>query len=136
METRHAHRETVTGWVGWVWFGGIMLFTLGLFQVFQGLIALFDDGFSVAVGDEVLVFDLNAWGWAHVIMGVLLLAAGVGVLNGTLWGRILGVIMAAISILVQITILPVYPIWALIVVALDALVIYALVIHGEEAATI
>lgn len=136
MATRPSSRETVTGWVGWVWFGGIMLFTLGLFQVFQGLIALFDDGFSVAIGDQVLVFDLNAWGWTHVIMGILLLVAGVGVLNGTLWGRILGVVMAAISILVQITILPVYPIWALIVVALDALVIYAIVVHGEEAAAV
>lgn len=136
MATQPAGRQTVTGWVGWVWFGGIMLFTLGLFQAFQGLIALIDDGFSLAVGDQLLVFDLDAWGWTHLIMGILLVVAGIGVLGGTLWGRILGVIVAALSILAQLTILPVYPIWALIVIALDALIIYALVVHGEEARAI
>lgn len=136
MATQPAGRQTVTGWVGWVWFGGIMLFTLGLFQAFQGLIALIDDGFSLAVGDQLLVFDLDAWGWTHLIMGVLLVVAGIGVLGGTLWGRILGVIVAALSILAQLTILPVYPIWALIVIALDAFIIYALVVHGEEARAI
>ncbi|SDU78839.1 DUF7144 family membrane protein [Jiangella alkaliphila] len=136
MATQPAGQQTVTGWVGWVWFGGIMLVTLGIFQAFQGLIALFDDGFSVTIGDELVVFNLDTWGWAHLIMGGLLVVAGVGVLGGTLWGRILGVIVAAISVLAQLTILPVYPIWALIVIALDALVIYALVVHGEEAAAV
>lgn len=132
MATRQTDRPTVTGWVGWVWFGGIMLVTLGLFQAFQGLIALLDDGFSVAVGDHLIAFDLTAWGWGHLIMGSLLIIAGVGVIAGTLWGRILGVIVAALSILAQLTIMPVYPIWALIVIVLDSFVIYALVVHGEE----
>ena len=129
-------RESVTGWVGWVWFAGIMLVTIGLFDAFQGLIALFNDNFTAAVEGGVLVVDLTTWGWIHVIVGGLLVIAGIGVLSGALWGRILGVIVAALNLLAQLTILPVYPIWAMIVIALDALIIYALVVHGQEAAAI
>lgn len=131
-----ADRDSVTGWVGWVWFGGIMLVTLGLFQAFQGLVAVFDDEFTAAVGDRLIVVDLTTWGWVHVAMGALLVVAGAGVLGGTLWGRVLGSAVAALSLLAQLTILPVYPIWALIVIALDAVVIYALIVHGGEAAAV
>ncbi|WP_053206689.1 DUF7144 family membrane protein [Jiangella muralis] len=131
-----AERDSVTGWVGWVWFGGIMLVTLGLFQAFQGLVAVFDDEFTAAVGDRLIVVDLTTWGWVHVAMGALLVIAGAGVLGGTLWGRVLGSAVAALSLLAQLTILPVYPIWALIVIALDAVVIYALIVHGGEAAAV
>ncbi|MBL0886409.1 DUF7144 family membrane protein [Myceligenerans indicum] len=122
----------VTAWAGWVWFGATMLVTLGLFQVIQALVALLDDGFAVALESGLVVFDLNTWGWTHLAIGALLVIAGIGVFAGALWGRVIGVIVAAISILVQITVLPVYPIWALIVIVLDSFVIYALIVHGEE----
>lgn len=133
MATQPTREPTVTGWVGWVWFAGIMLVTIGLFDLFQGLVALFDDGFELNLQGELVVFDLNTWGWVHVIVGALLVIAGFGVLSGAMWGRVLGVVIAALNLLAQLTILPVYPFWAMIVIALDALVIYALVVHGEEA---
>lgn len=136
MATQPTDRPTVTGWVGWVWFGGIMLFTLGLFQVFQALVALFDDGFAVQLDGNLVVFDLNAWGWTHLVIGGLLIIAGLGVLGGTTWGRIVGVILGAVSILAQIPIMPIYPFWALIVIVLDVFVIYALVVHGSEAGSV
>ncbi|WP_116950983.1 DUF7144 family membrane protein [Jiangella endophytica] len=136
MASQEADRQTVTGWVGWVWFGGIMLVTLGLFQGFQGLVALIDDEFTTAIGDRLIVVDLTTWGWVHVAMGALLVIAGAGVLAGALWGRILGSAIAALSILAQLPILPVYPIWALVVIALDAIVIYALIVHGAEASAV
>lgn len=136
MATQPTDTRTVTGWVGWLWFGGLMLATVGLFQVFQALVALFDDGFAVQVEEQIVVFDLNAWGWTHLIIGTLLVIAAVGVLNGSLWGRILGVVIASLNILFQVMIMPAYPIWALAVIVLDVLVIYALVVHGREASAI
>lgn len=133
MTTKPTDRPTVTGWVGWAWFGGIMLVTLGMFQVFQALVALFDDGFVVQLEGNPVVFDLNAWGWTHLAIGGLLIAAGLGVLGGTTWGRIVGVVIAALNLLAQVTIMPIYPFWALIVIVLDVFVIYALVVHGKEA---
>ena len=124
---------TVTGWVGWVWFAGIMLVTIGLFDIFQGIIALISDDFTVLVEAGVLVVNLTTWGWVHIIVGAVLVLAGAGVLSGSVWGRSLGVIVAILNALAQLTIMPAYPIWALIIIALDVIVIYALVVHGGEA---
>lgn len=132
MSAQTARGRTGSGWAAWLRFAGIMIATLGLFQGLQGLVALFDDSFSVLVGDELLVFDLTAWGWTHVGLGTLMFAAGVGVLTGALWGRVLGVVVAVLSILAQLMIMPVYPIWASVVIALDTMVVYALVVHGAE----
>ena len=123
---------TFSGWVGWVWFAGIMLVTIGLFDIFQGIVALINDDFAVLVENGVLVVDLTTWGWIHIIVGAVLVLAGAGVLSGSVWGRSLGVIVAILNALAQLTIMPAYPFWALIIIALDVLVIYALVVHGRE----
>jgi hypothetical protein len=125
-----------TGWVGWIWFAGIMLITVGLMDVFQGLIALFNDTFAVAVEAGVLVVDLTTWGWIHVILGVVLILTGIGVLGGNMWARVVGVIVVIINLLAQLTVIGIYPWWATIVIILDVLVIYALVVHGREAAAV
>ena len=126
-------RTEPTGWVGWVWFAGIMLITIGLMDLFQGLIALFNDTFAVAVEAGVLVFDLTTWGWIHVILGVVLILTGIGVLGGSTWARVVGVVVVILNLLAQLTVLGIYPWWATIVIILDVLVIYALVVHGGEA---
>ncbi len=127
---------TVTGWVGWVWFAGIMLVTIGLFDIFQGIIALLDDEFAVVVEGGLLVFDLTTWGWVQIIIGAILLLAGFGVFSGATWGRTLAVIVCVLNALHQLTIMPTYPFWALIMIGLNIVVIYALVVHGREAAAV
>ncbi len=129
-------RTEPTGWVGWVWFAGIMLITIGLMDLFQGLIALFNDTFAVAVEAGVLVLDLTTWGWIHVILGVVLILTGIGVLGGSTWARVVGVVVVILNLLAQLTVLGIYPWWATIVIILDVLVIYALVVHGGEAAAV
>jgi len=109
-----------------------MLVTIGLFDIFQGIVALINDDFAVLVENGVLVVDLTTWGWIHIIVGAVLVLAGAGVLSGSVWGRSLGVIVAILNALAQLTIMPAYPFWALIIIALDVLVIYALVVHGRE----
>lgn len=136
MATQPTTERSVTGWVGWVWFGGIMLVTIGLFNAFQGFIALIDDEFAAPLERGIAVIDLTTWGWIHLAIGALLVFAGFGVLAGATWGRVLGVVIAALNLLAQLPILPVYPTWALIVIILDAVVIYALVVHGAEAAEV
>ncbi|MGH8839113.1 MAG: DUF7144 family membrane protein, partial [Jiangellaceae bacterium] len=103
---------------------------------FQGLIALFNDTFAVAVEAGVLVVDLTTWGWIHVILGVVLILTGIGVLGGNNWARVLGVIFVIINLLAQLSVIGIYPWWAVIVIILDVLVIYALVVHGGEAAAV
>ncbi|TCM40395.1 hypothetical protein [Kribbella sp. VKM Ac-2568] len=122
-----------TGWVGWIVFAGIMMIVVGGLHIFQGLVALFDDDYY-QVGNNGLTIhlDYNAWGWTHVIFGVLVCAAAIGLLAGQLWGRIAGVVLAVLSILVNVAFLAAYPIWSTIVIAIDILVIWALTVHGRE----
>ena len=120
-------------WVGWILFAGVMMIVLGMFHAFQGFIALFEDDYFL-VGRRGLSIHLNytGWGWIHLFMGLVVIAAGIALLNGRLWGRIVGVILAVLSVMVNVAFLAAYPIWSTIMIAVDILVIWALTVHGDE----
>jgi len=125
---------TPTGWVGWIAFAGIMLVLEGSIQIIQGLVALFDDGYYLVTPAGLVVdVDYNAWGWVHLLLGVVALATGLGLLRGQMWARVTGVVLAVLSALVNIAFLAAYPIWSTVVIAVDVIVIYAIVVHGREA---
>jgi hypothetical protein len=116
-----------------VYFAGMMLVLLGSFNVIEGLVALFNDQYYVPTAEGLLVFDLTGWGWVHLIIGVLAIVVGVGLYTGAVWARVGGVLLAGINAVAQLMFLSAYPVWAVIVIALDVLVIWALVVHGDEA---
>src|SRR4051794_10654312 len=73
----------VTGWAGWVGFAGIMLIMLGIFQAIEGFVAIFDNGyFLVRPNGLVVNVDYTAWGWLHLIIGLIAVAVGVGLMSG------------------------------------------------------
>ena len=122
-----------TAWTGWVVFAAFMMIMVGCFQAIEGLVALFDDGWYHVTESGLLVdVDYTAWGWTHLLIGALLVIAGVGVLAGNTVARALAVVLAALSALVNLAFIEAYPIWAVIVITIDVLVIYALVVHGRE----
>ena len=125
--------DEISGWVGWVVFAGLMLIMLGSFQVIQGLVAIFDRGYYL-VGPEGLVVnvDYTAWGWLHVGIGVIALAAGLGLMVGNMFARVVGVIVAIVSAVVNLAFIAAYPVWSTILIAVDVIVIYAIVVHGRE----
>jgi hypothetical protein len=129
----YGNRPDPTGWTGWVVFASFMMFLLGAFQAIQGLVALFDDGFY-AVSSSGLVVDVNynVWGTIHLILGILLILSGAGVLTGNLAARTVGVILAGLSALANLVFIEAYPVWSLIIITVDVLVIYALTVHGRE----
>jgi hypothetical protein len=125
--------STSTGWVGWLAFAGIMMILVGAFQAIDGLIALFkDDLYVVRPSGLVINIDYTAWGWTHLLLGVLLVAAGFAVFSGRVWGRTLGVIAALLSAIVNFAFIPAYPVWSILIITVDVLVIYALIAHGGE----
>lgn len=122
-----------TAWTGWVVFGGVMMIMLGAFQAIEGLVALFDDGFyQVRPSGLVVHVNYNAWGWTHLIIGVVAILAGLGLLAGNLAARVVGVIVALLSAVVNLAFLSAYPIWSAIMITLDVIVIYAIIVHGGE----
>ncbi|GAA3349260.1 membrane protein [Amorphoplanes nipponensis] len=128
-------RSRPTGWIGVVLFGGIMLEMVGGFQLIQGLVALFkDDYYLVSPNGLVLEVDYTVWGWTHLLIGLVAIATGIGVMAGQMWARVVGIVIAVVSAMVNIAFLSAYPIWSTIIIATDVLVIYALAVHGRETA--
>ena len=122
-----------SGWVGWIAFAGAMMIMLGTFQAIQGFVAIFDDGFyRVTESGLVVEVDFTVWGWTHLLLGVLIVAAGAGVLVGNLAARIVAVILAGLSALLNLLFIEAYPIWSIIIITIDVLVIFALTVHGRE----
>lgn len=129
------HRDIAqpSGWVGMVVFGGLMMIVAGTFHAMAGLVGLFNDSYwLVPSSDLVVTVDYTTWGFVHLILGVLAIAAGAGILAGQAWARVAGVVLAVISALVNIAFLAAYPLWSMLIIALDVLVIYALIAHGKE----
>lgn len=114
--------------MGWVRFGGVMMTVVGAFGVIEGLVALLTRTYFVTDSGTVLSFSLTGWGWLHIILGALVLATGLALLgNAPGWARIVGIGLVAVNMIVQLAWLPAFPIWSIILLVIDVLVIYALV---------
>ncbi|RZU65531.1 hypothetical protein EV379_1865 [Microterricola gilva] len=122
-----------TGWVGWIGFAGIILILNGVFSAVQGFMALLGSNTYYLVSSGTLfLFDVTGWGWWNIIIGALLVLTGIALFGGATWARIIAVILAALSAVGQMLLLPAQPWWAFIVIAIDVLVIYAVTAHGRE----
>jgi hypothetical protein len=117
----------------WVRFGGVMMTVIGGFGVVEGLAALLSPTTYFSVNGTVLGIDLAAWGWVHLILGALLLVTGVSLLReAPPWARGLGTALVGVGIVVQLAWMPAYPFWSVFMIALDVIVIYALVATWES----
>lgn len=122
-----------TGWVGWVYFAGILMIISAIFQGLFGFVALLKNELFVVGPEKLVIVDYTAWGWIHLVLGVILLTAGFSVLSGGAYGRVVGVILASVGFIANMLFLPAYPVWSIIVMVLNIIVLYALVVHGKEA---
>lgn len=122
----------VTGWVGWIFFAGFMMILTGSFKAIWGVVALFNSDWLVAHNGELLYLDLTSWGWWQLILGLVMLFAGFAVMQGATWARVVGVIAATVSAITQLVIADQHPLWSIMIVVVDVLVIYALTVHGDE----
>ena len=112
-------------------FAGILMVIGGVFHALAGISALFNDNLYVATPQYVYSFDLTAWGWVHLILGVLVAFAGVAVVQGQTWGRVVGITLVGLSLIANFLYLPHYPLWSILIIALDVAVIWALTTYTE-----
>ena len=128
-------RGAHTGWaVGLSLFAGVIMIITGLFSAMEGVVALARNEIFVATPRYLFAFDLTTWGWIQVILGLVVLAAGVGVLTGRLWGRLVGIAIAVLSMLANFAFIPYYPVWSLLIIALNVFVIWALCVYNRDTA--
>jgi uncharacterized membrane protein len=124
----------MTRWQRWVAFAGVVLVLVGLYEVLEGLVGILNPGYYVAASRLPVHLSQQAWGWAHLVLGVVAVVAGLGVFAGNTLARVVGVVVALLSAVVNLAWLRSYPAWGVVVIALDVIVIYALTVHGRELA--
>ncbi len=105
--------------------GAVLLVTIGVLEVLQGLSAIAKDEVIVTGIDYTYQFDLTSWGWTHLVLGVIITAVGIALFTGASWARVGAIVICAVSILVNFLWLPYYPMWAITIIALNAVVIWA-----------
>ena len=125
MTASWAHSITV--------FAGVMMIVGGGFQAFEALAAIVNDKYLVVLPNYVYAFDLTVWGWIHLLIGLALVAIGISLLLGQGWARMAGIVVAALAALINFTWLPYSPLWAIVLIAIDVLVIWALISSRQQA---
>ena len=126
---KRAHNDWATGGIV---FAAVMMIMAGIFQALAGIVALFENEFFAVTPNYVFEFDATAWGWIHLLIGIGVGLAGFGVLRGNLAARIVGIGVAALSVVSNFLFIPYYPFWSLTIIALGVFVIWSLAAHGSD----
>ncbi|MGO8959336.1 MAG: hypothetical protein ACLQFR_18500 [Streptosporangiaceae bacterium] len=135
MSTTQVRQESETRLGAGAWTGRILAGTLmiisGVLSFLVGLAAITRAAFFHATVTYPYHWSVHGWGWAQLILGIVVFAAGVCVFSGMLWARIVGVILAVLSALGSFLFVPYQPLWSIIVIALDGFMIWALMTSGR-----
>jgi hypothetical protein len=120
--------------MGWVTFAGVMLGLAGIWNFFDGILAI--SSAHVYTASSTYVFsDLNTWGWIVLILGVAEGLAAIAIFSGSEFARWFGIVAAGLNAIGQLGFVPVYPFWAISMFAVDVLIIYALAVYGGHRMT-
>ena len=123
--------EAPSRWTGLVVFAAFMMWLLGFFQAIAGFAAIVNDDYYKTAPKRLLLVDsYTTWGWIHLVLGVLIFLAGIGVMSGNPLARGVGVALAGLSAISALAFSAASPVWAVVVIVIDVLVIYALIVHG------
>jgi hypothetical protein len=118
---------------GWITFAAVLMVIVGTLDFFEGLIAVIRGHYYVISGNQLLVFDMRGWGWVMLVWGVVLALVGLALWGGSEWARWVAVVLIGLNILAQLGWLgaTAYPLWTLVIIGLNIIVIYALTARWE-----
>jgi hypothetical protein len=120
------------GPTGWVIFAAVMMIVIGFLNFFYGLAAIVNDEVVVVGGHGAIIADLTTWGWITLILAIVLLLTAFGLFAEAGWARWTAVFLVAVNAIEQVWIFPAAPLWALIVILLDVIIIYNLTARWGE----
>jgi hypothetical protein len=113
-------------------FASIMMIIIGLFHIVVGLAAVLQSSFYVVAENYAFSIDVGAWGWVHLVLGVLVGLTGIFLMGGQSWARVVGIIIVGLSALGNFLFIPYQPLWSVLIIAVDVAVIWALTVHGQQ----
>lgn len=118
----------------WIAFAGVMMLILGCLDVIWGIAAIANNEVVVVGGHGVIVFDITTWGWVQLILGVVIGLIGLGLLVGNAVARWAALGVLVINAVLQVVWFSAAPLWALLIIALDVVIIYQLMVNWAEEA--
>jgi hypothetical protein len=113
-------------------FAGVLLVTVAIFQILEGIAAIAKDEVFVKGLDYAYKFDVTTWGWLHLVLGVIGLVTGAAILAGQTWGRLIGIFVAFLGTMANFAFIPYYPVWSIVVIAFWILTLWALCSQLDE----
>jgi hypothetical protein len=124
-----------SAWSGWIGFAGWLMIVIGFIDFFEGLIAVIRSEYYVLTANQIIVFDSTTWGWLTLLWGIILVFVGWGLLSRASWARWVSIIALTVTVIEQLMVFgsAAYPLWALTVLALSIVVLYALIVRWDEA---
>jgi hypothetical protein len=123
----------LSGWaLGGITFAGTMMIMLGIFQILNGISAIANDDFYVLTRNYAFDLDVTAWGWFHLLLGVVSALAGFFLFAGRTWAAAVAIAIAVLSAVLNFFFIPYYPFWSLLIIALDVWVIWAVTRPGTD----
>jgi hypothetical protein len=122
-------------WAGWIGFAGWLMIVIGSLDFFEGLIAVIRGKYYVLTPSQIVVFDLRTWGWITLFWWIIVALAGFGLLSRAGWARWFTIVVGSLNVLAQLGFVgsAQYPLWALTIIALSIVVLYALIVRWDEA---
>jgi hypothetical protein len=111
---------------GWIVFAGVVMMVGGFLDAMWGLAAVINNEVITVGGHGVVVWDITAWGWGHLILGTLVALTGLGLLAGQGWARWVGIFFVSLNILVQFGTFTLFPLWSMMIIAIDIVILYQL----------
>ena len=115
-------------------FAGVLLMISGIMNVFQGITAIATDDVYRQIGNYTFKFSTTSWGWIHLVLGAALFVVGLGLFSQSAWAGVGALVVAMLSAVANFFFIPYYPIWALVLIALDVWVIWALCVWDRGSA--
>jgi hypothetical protein len=124
-----------SAWSGWIAFAGWLMLIVGALDFFEGLIAIIRGQYYLLTANQIVVVNLRTWGWVMLFWGIVLARAGLGILARSGWARWFAIVVGSLNFIAQLGFVgsAQYPLWALTVLALTVVVLYALIVHWDDA---
>ena len=117
---------------GWTFFAATILFIVGSFNAIYGLTAIFKDEVLTGTGSGgVIVWDVTGWGWIHLLVGIVMILTALGLFSGQSWARWTAIFFVMVNAITQVAFITVSPLWTILIVTLDIIIIYQLTARWE-----
>ncbi|KES05291.1 membrane protein [Streptomyces toyocaensis] len=125
--------EAESPWAtSWTAAAAVLMTFGGIMAVFQGIAAIAKDDVFVTTPNFTYEFSLTGWGWVHLILGALIAVTGVALFTGATWARVVGIVLAGLSMVANFVWLPYQPVWSIVLIVIAGFIIWALCAPRRE----